>query len=326
MITDSIPQIFHNCLTVKNIDGEFFPLRFSDSLLAYYDSIDKGTSIRAHSCAGITMDFFTTDDEFSFCYKAHAFCRSMMVFDFFEDGVFLGSIREPDESPSGTITYRKVKKGKVRITIYLPYCAQISFSSFRLSNFEPVPNSKIRFLFLGDSITQGMTVLHPSQSYPLLLSSLFQAAWINQGVGGFVYDKNTLLDIPFLLPDHIFVAYGTNDYTRLKNGRISKEAFQIHVKEYMERLHHISKQIPVTILTPLWRADCPLPQDDPLFSYVTKEIEETGREEGFSILPGLSLVGHDNDFYADGLHPNDHGASMMALHILKQMNEENLSL
>ena len=150
-----------------------------------------------------------------------------------------------------------------------------------------------------------MTVLHPSQSYPLLLSSLFQAAWINQGVGGFVYDKNTLLDIPFLLPDHIFVAYGTNDYTRLKNGRISKEAFQIHVKEYMECLHHISKQIPVTILTPLWRADCPLPQDDPLFSYVTKEIEETGREEGFSILPGLSLVGHDNDFYADGLHPND---------------------
>ena len=147
MITDSIPQIFHNCLTVKNIDGEFFPLRFSDSLFAYYDSIDKGTSIRAHSCAGITMDFYTTDNEFSFCYKTHAFCRPMMVFDFFEDGVFLGSFVSQMKAPPVPLRIEKSKKGKfASLFIYLTV-RRFLFLLFAYQILNPSQIPKSAFCF-----------------------------------------------------------------------------------------------------------------------------------------------------------------------------------
>lgn len=320
MNTASIHHLFHNCLAVKEQDGEFFPVRFSDSLLSFYDSLGESASIRAHCCAGITMDFFTSADEISFRYRAKSFCRPMMVFDFFEDGSFLTSIREPDNSPEGILTYRKTKPGRIRITIHLPYCAHLTFSDFYIPDFEPTQGSKAKILFLGDSITQGMTALHPCQTYTSLLTAFFHAEAINQGVGGYVYDKHSLKDIPFLHPDRVFVAYGTNDYSRLKDEKyLTKPVFSRNVHEYMESLHALCGKIPVTVITPLWRSDCMDAKYSPLFGYVSSVITETAQKEGFTVIQGLSLVGHMEAFFVDGLHPNDHGAALMANGIKRQL-------
>jgi hypothetical protein len=61
----------------------------------------------------------------------------------------------------------------VRLTVYLPQLVQIKLFNLEVSpgaGVEKAPRFPRNLLCLGDSITQGMEAVHPSFSYPVLLS------------------------------------------------------------------------------------------------------------------------------------------------------------
>ncbi|WP_165776755.1 SGNH/GDSL hydrolase family protein [Bifidobacterium simiarum] len=316
----NINDVFHNCVGVKEEPDGLRPVRFPDRLFDFYRERGEMTDIRANSTAGITMDFTTSADTVRFDYATGRFCRPFVAFDVYENDVFITTIREPDESASGTVTYDKRNPGRTRLTFVLPYTTDTRISGCEFGDdARPVRDDRPLMLFLGDSITQGMTSLRPSQGYAYLLARTMGFRSLNWGVGSYVFDARTLDDVADVDASVIVAAYGTNDYTKIREGAMTMADFETAVAEYMSGLRFaVDEGTAVTVITPIWRsADCGTDEDRTLMDRVRATIINQAVRQRFDVIDGLALVGHDDAFLADGLHPNDLGAAMMANNIVR---------
>lgn len=311
----SFSQLFHHCVKVACHDGVYDPQRFSDTMLAFYSGIDEAKAIRSRCAAGITMECVTDESEVAFSYTCRAFCRDIVAFDFFENDVFMTTVTEPERSPSGRIRYQKRTQGRVKLTIFLPQCVHVGISDIFMGQWSPVPEAPERILFLGDSITQGMTVSSPSQAYPLLISRFLGRDYLNQGVGGYVFDPASLREVHTLHATSVVVAYGTNDYHRITLGQLSPDKFRRNVEAYLAKLIHTFPEAAITVLSPIWRVDC-TEENRPQFQQVCDTVKACACARGLQVIHGMTVIGHDERLYVDGIHPNDWGANMMAMNIL----------
>ena len=317
----NIQSLFHGYLRVEESDGALVPLRFSQSMLDFYDAEGEMTLVRSRCPAGVRLDAMTDAEEISFSYTCTRFCRDHLTFDVFENDRFMTTLREPDNSHEGRISYRRRVSGKGRVTIHLPYTADVHLRDLNLGAAEPVAPASHTMLALGDSITQGMTVLRPSQSYANLLARLKGVELVNQGVGSYVFNPESLGDVPLVSADEILVVYGTNDYTKILEGELTLSAFAGTVREYMGKLHGLVPSTPVYVITPIWRSQqCGEPAQIKLMQQVRGTIASAAGEQGFAVIHGLDLLGHDESLLADGLHPNDLGANMMAMNLFRQLS------
>lgn len=154
-------------------------------------------------------------------------------------------------------------------------------------------NEKV--LWLGDSITQGYGPLRSSCTYVSVANRILNYDIINQGIGGYEYDKNSLMKMDGYDPDKIIVALGTNQY---------KNEDTTAVEEYYERLIGIyGEEIPIICITPLWRGDC---GDDlkTLVSFCENVGKIAGQYKNVRVIDGMKLVPHFNEYFLDTLHPN----------------------
>lgn len=313
-------KLFHHCTQVVCKDGICYPQRFSEEMMQFYAGIDEGKEIRARSTAGITMECITDAEEISFHYVSKGFCRDFVTFDIFENDVFMKTVVEPDRSPEGCIRYRKQTAGKVKLTVYLPQCVVIGISDIHMGNWMPVEDPAKKILFLGDSITQGMVVSSPSQAFPVLISRFLQWDYLNQGVGGYVFNRASLGDARKIQADKIVIAYGTNDYHMVNIGKLSLAQFRRQVEEYLDEVIRLFPRGELLVLTPIWRADC-TNESWEVFLQVGEIIKSCALFRNLKVIDGLTIVGHDARLYVDGIHPGDWGANMMALNILRALEE-----
>ena len=318
IMEEKTAQLFHHCLRVSCENGVWQPQRFAEQTLAFYEELDEGKKLRAHSTAGITMDFVTDAEEISFSYESYGFCRPFVNFDIYENNVLMKTVKEPEYSREGRVLYRKQSKGQTRITIYLPQCVWLGVKELSLGDWKPVEEKKKRILFLGDSITQGMTVSAPSQSFPVLTAGYLQYDYINQGVGGYVFCADSLKETAAAKPDRAIVAYGTNDYSAVREGKLSLEKMRQNAAEYLETLCRILKPEKIGVISPIWRGDCD-DKEGGLFLQVRDMLREESSRRGILFVDGLTLVGHQENLYVDGVHPNDWGANMYALNLLRML-------
>ena len=68
-----------------------------------------------------------------------------------------------------------------------------------------------KFLFIGDSITQGYDSKQDSMSYAWRVSRMLNADSIIHGIGGGYYHESIVDSIDFD-PDTVVLAFGTNDF------------------------------------------------------------------------------------------------------------------
>lgn len=297
--------------------------RFTEKQLAFYASVSQASYVRAAGCAGIRMDFITETPEISFAYETTAFCRDSLYFDIYENGVLCGVAKEPDKSPSGRVVYRKHTPGKTRITVYFPYTCDIALQDVSLGEIEYVPDEKINYLALGDSITQGMDAKNSSFHYPAILARYFGWNYLNHGVGGFYFDPDSLdAELPFK-PDIITVAYGTNDYHLISVGEKTYEGVKKSVRAFFDKLIALYPQACIYVITPIWRAAEYENADiasgmQRIRSFLKKEA--TSR--GWNVIDGEKLVSHDSGFFGDKvLHPNEIGFMEYAMHMIPQIKQ-----
>lgn len=313
---EKITKLFHHCLHVVHENGAWKPERFLEQSMKFYENLDEGKKVRAHAAAGITMDFVTDAEEIGFSYESYGFCRPFVNFDIYENDIFMRTIREPEYSREGRITYRKQAKGESRVTIYLPQCVWLGVKELSLGDWKPVEERGKRILFLGDSITQGMTVSSPSQSFPVLTARYLQKDYINHGVGGYVFCSDSLMEVEAAKADCAIVAYGTNDYSAIRDGRLSLERMRQNAAEYLDRLCGMLEPEKICVISPVWREDCD-DKEGGLFLQVRDMLREESGHREILFVDGLSLVGHQEALYVDGVHPNDWGANMYALNLLR---------
>ena len=220
------------------------------------------------------------------------------VMDFMKEGM-----PEPDFSKGfpgwnlpkeGKIEW-ELPEGKKSVVIYLPADATVLLRNFTLNAAAERPAKNEKVLWLGDSITQGFGPLRSGQTYVSVANRLLNYDIINQGIGGYIYDKNSLMKMEGYQPDKIIVALGTNQY-----GDETME----RVEEYYETLTGIyGNEIPILCISPVWRGD--QPEGYEKFVDFCENIKKiAGSYKNVTVVDGFTLVPHLKEYYLDNLHPN----------------------
>lgn len=288
--------------------------RFSDNQLQIFSEKSEQYRHRAHCTAGCQLSFRT--DSQSMLLDVAAGIKYEILVDGLPTHFF--SSEGPRKLP---VT---LPQGDKHIVITLPNYTEGILKAIRLdkgSYIHPnIPNR--RFLFLGDSITQGSQSSRDSCCYAYRVSRFFNAQLVNQAIGGSRMHADGLEDIGYD-PDAIFIAYGTNDYTRFS----SIDNLERNACAYFDRVRELYPNKPVYYISPLWRADGALIRDTGTLDDCRKVLIAQSQAHGFTHIDGYTLIPHCPDYLNDGyLHPSDLGFSLYAENLIKFLLNEQSSL
>ncbi len=209
--------------------------------------------------------------------------------------------------------------GNKCVQIIYPFMKIGKISSVNISGetFVSVHKFDKKFLFYGDSITQGMSAEHDSFCYCAAVSNYYNAEILNQAICGSAAFADTIEKTNFD-PDVVFIAYGTNDYGC---RRTSIEHLRTETAKYFSKIKSLYGDKAVFVITPIWRADANV-RAAGSFEDMIDFYKKTAKENGFIVVDGLTLVPHDPQYYADErLHPNEKGFMLYTLNLIKEIKK-----
>lgn len=312
----------------------------------------------ADSCAGVEFAFQTNGSRLEFqCRKTHLFKMLLCSFgvrkkmQVSKQGKATASkrIREIRLNPfqpfegfdllvnNVLVDFCGRKNGKIvlhfenpkqefkEVRIIFPNILGVKVKSLR-SNGEVKPSvaKKPTMLCLGDSITQGQICPNPSHSYVARVADGLSMNALNQAVGGYFYDPETLTGLETLPePALITVAYGTNDWAFNPNFH----DIESNVRAYYQKLLSYFPAVPIYAITPIWRAEAKFGAQCGDFDQIAKLIKQVcSQYPNITVIDGMTLVPHQPDYFYDRfLHPNDAGFKCMAEGILHSIRADQVA-
>lgn len=289
-------------------DGYLQAFQYSKKQIEYFKGALEMWYERCTASTAKTLEFRTSANKLSFDYKI-IWKGSPDSFEITVDGLVSGIKYVKDIMDVGTIEW-ELPEGEKNVVIYLPADATVLIKNFAI-DAKIVPAVKgEKVLWLGDSITQGYGPLRSSNTYVSVANRILNYDIINQGIGGYVYDKNSLMKMEGYNPDKIIVALGTNQYG---------DDDMIVVEEYYETLIGIyGKEIPILCITPLWRGDSVdgLPV---LMDFCEKVRNIAGQHKNVKIVEGMKMIPHFPEYFLDNLHPNCLGCEIYGRNLVDEI-------
>ena len=289
-------------------DGYLQAFQYSKKQIEYFKGALEMWYERCTASTAKTLEFRTSANKLSFDYKI-IWKGSPDSFEIMVDGLVSGIKYVKDIMDVGTIEW-ELPEGEKNVVIYLPADATVLIKNFAI-DAKIVPAVKgEKVLWLGDSITQGYGPLRSSNTYVSVANRILNYDIINQGIGGYVYDKNSLMKMEGYNPDKIIVALGTNQY--------GDDDMSV-VEEYYETLIGIyGKEIPILCITPLWRGDSVdgLPV---LMDFCEKVRNIAGRYKNVKIVDGMKMIPHFPEYFLDNLHPNCLGCEIYGRNLVDEI-------
>lgn len=319
---EQIKKITKGALFIEESDGFYSFSRFTPAQVDVYKR-NLDFYMKTKATAGIRFDFCTNSDSFSFEYMVkRGSSRSFCYFDIYIDNVLCHHIGKDEINDNIDIVHIKLKKDTIkRITVYFPCLSAVYLKNVSLEDEASIVSvdNKERFLFYGDSITQGYDAYFPSLVYAMRVSNAFNADCINQGIGAEVFDHETLdLDIPFD-PTKVFIAYGTNDWS---HGR---ESIYRDAEAYLKKIVCIHKDKDIYLITPIYRLDnMMLEKSIGNFYTMSRRLKEIAERYCINVIEGTDISVPSNKAFSDNwLHPNEIGFEMMANGIIKHLKRND---
>lgn len=289
-------------------DGYLQAFQYSKKQIEYFKGALEMWYERCTASTAKTLEFRTSANKLSFDYKI-IWKGSPDSFEIMVDGLVSGIKYVKDIMDVGTIEW-ELPEGEKNVVIYLPADATVLIKNFAI-DAKIVPAVKgEKVLWLGDSITQGYGPLRSSNTYVSVANRILNYDIINQGIGGYVYDKNSLMKMEGYNPDKIIVALGTNQY--------GDDDMSV-VEEYYETLIGIyGKEIPILCITPLWRGDSVdgLPV---LMDFCEKVRNIAGQHKNVKIVEGMKMIPHFPEYFLDNLHPNCLGCEIYGRNLVDEI-------
>ena len=289
-------------------DGYLQAFQYSKKQIEYFKGALEMWYERCTASTAKTLEFRTSANKLSFDYKI-IWKGSPDSFEIMVDGLVSGIKYVKDIMDVGTIEW-ELPEGEKNVVIYLPADATVLIKNFAI-DAKIVPAVKgEKVLWLGDSITQGYGPLRSSNTYVSVANRILNYDIINQGIGGYVYDKNSLMKMEGYNPDKIIVALGTNQY--------GDDDMSV-VEEYYETLIGIyGKEIPILCITPLWRGDSVdgLPV---LMDFCEKVRNIAGQHKNVKIVDGMKMIPHFPEYFLDNLHPNCLGCEIYGRNLVDEI-------
>lgn len=303
----------------KENDG-IIPYRFTKEQMDNAD--DAARKIRHSTGTGIKIDFYSDTEELSFNYTAFTEFTSdiykLYFFDVYSDDVLVLHQGEKNvcEDRYGTINV-KFKTGNKRVTIYLPGSCAVKITDFSISNgarISPVSYDG-KTVFFGDSITHAAYVDFPSLTYANLISKRLNCYTVNQAIGGDVFSKHHLENLPKMDFDTVFVAYGTNDWKWANDNSPER------IGEFFSILNDLYSKSKKYVILPIWRGDA---DENTELTYSFYDIRKIIKDAAFkykmNVIDIFDLMPHEPKLFYDGyLHPNEMGFAFYADEVEKYL-------
>jgi lysophospholipase L1-like esterase len=289
-------------------DGYLQAFQYSMPQMEYFKEALDFWYDRCKASTAKTLEFSTTATEISFEYKI-IWIGSLDTFELAVDGQISQIFYMKDLEKEGSLTFT-LAEGSKHVTIYLPVDATVLIRNLRINAEAEVPQKNGKVLWLGDSITQGYGPLRSAHSYVSVANRLLNYDILNQGIGGYIYDKKSLVKMEGYMPEKIIVSLGTNQY---------RTESMVEIEEYYEQLMEVyGKDIPVLCITPIWRGDAP--EKLPVLERFCEQLTEICRKySNIKLVKGFDLVPHLSEYFLDNLHPNELGSEIYGRNLILEI-------
>lgn len=306
---DKLKEIYWGALRFEETeDGYLQGFQYMKDQVDYFEKVSDFWFERCTASNAKTLEFKTTAEKFSFEYRI-IWKGSEDSVELYADGLLTDIRYIKDMKEEGRLDF-VLPAGDKTICFYLPADATMQIRNLEIEEYRCVTKDT-KVLWLGDSITQGFGPLRSGQTYVSVANRLLHYDIINQGIGGYVYDKNVLVQMGDYKPDKIIVAMGTNQF--------GTESMQ-DIEEYYERLNVLYGDIPVLAVTPLWRGD--VENGEPtLVSFCNKLKAICERYSNITVVDGFKLVPHLEEYFLDRLHPNSLGGEVYGRNLVREIEK-----
>jgi len=309
MTNEELKRIYFGAYEFEETeDGFLQAFQYTKPQVEFFKGAMEMWYDRCTATTAKTLEFTTTATELSFEYRI-IWKGSPDSFEMMTDGLICNIVYVKDIMDTGKIVWT-MPEGKKSVIIYLPADATVLLRNFTINADVKPAEKKEKVLWLGDSITQGYGPLRSSCTYVSVANRILNYDIINQGIGGYIYDKKSLMKMNGYTPDKIIVALGTNQYG---DGDMKV------VEEYYETLTAIyGNDIPILCITPIWRGDNPdgLPT---LMRFCNEVGKIAGRYKNVKVVDGMRLVPHFPEYYLDNLHPNCLGCEIYGRNLAEEI-------
>lgn len=289
------------------------------------DWIREDYGKKSHANANIMLDFYTDSDTIKISYKnvKIASSRSFWYIDVLVNNNIVSHHGEEFCSNKDGELVVKLYETPARVTIYLPCLYKLDIESIELNDgcyANPIAKP-IKFLFYGDSITQGYDVRLPSMSYSAIVGRAFNACVQNLAIGGSFFEPNILSEK--YDADFVFVAYGTNDWSHKPFEKINNDSYN-----FFKRIKELYGHKKVIVLLPLYRLDIHEKKEySNDFFEVRNKIKENALAFNFDVVDTINWLIKEEHSYSDRhLHPNEFGNIQIANYLINYLKDKYFNI
>lgn len=318
---ENIKSITKGALSVGEADGRFFFERFTEEQKSFYRQANERSGVRTEANASIVLDFYTSSESLAFDIEMdqlNYMVSDSMFVDIWEDDIMIAHIGNHCKKFLKVSVNLPLSKGEKRVRIYLPSIFRSTLSELTLDDGATIRATGGRSaLILGDSITQGHDVFHPSLSYANTVIRDLELNAVNQAIGGEVFRVGALGSTPLFNPEIITVAYGTNDWV---SGINLDEA-----RAYFKKLTELYPTAKIFYISPIWREGGDRVVGGFSFEEACSELKSIAKDAGLILIDGDKIMPHMPKMYGDGLHPNDFGHTQYSKNLLKALAENGVN-
>lgn len=328
-----IKSITTGAVSIEQEENGICFYRFNPEQRTLYQPRVRYLTEKMLSTAGIQLSFRTDSSTlFLRTTVSKGSASDHFSFDLFVNGKHTDSLDNSPRSESSEKTdqvsyalgtYEKnfiLGPGTKDVCLYFPWSVAAAVEELSLEDgaslIPVIPQKKL--LVYGDSVTHGNTTRYACNHYIPRLAQAMDVQVRNKAIAGTTsFPEMVQAESPYD-PDYVLVAYGSNDWDR------HEETF--FAEKYREMMQLIAENYPqaqVFVISPIWRGD----QDTrerkmgPL-STIERNILAIAKDfPNVTVIPGIDLVPHDPQYYADALlHPNDAGYELYFHNLWPKIN------
>jgi len=310
LTNEQLKSIYYGALHFRETeDGYLQAFQYTDAQMEYFRGAFDFWYDRCMATTAKTLEFTTDATQCSFEYKI-VWIGSEDTVELWVDEMAAKIDYVKNLGKEGTLTFT-LPEGEKKVVIYLPADATMWVRNFEINGAVTPVEKKEKVLWMGDSITQGFGPLRSAHTYVSVANRLLKYDILNQGIGGYVYDKNALVPMAGYVPEKIIIAMGTNQF-----GDATMQA----VEEYYERLKEVYGEIPVLCVTPIWRGDRPEGMDT-LVKFCENIKKICAKYPNITVVDGFKLVPHLEEYFLDKLHPNALGMELYGRNLVEEIQK-----
>lgn len=193
--------------------------------------------------------------------------------------------------------------------LWLPHLAEVLVERLEVDADAPptpLPGPEARWLFIGDSITQGFVTDHPSIHVAPLAAAALGMDHHNMALGGGTVEP-ILVEAARAVPaELITVALGVNDYSRARTA----DEFGQAAQALLNGLRAAAPRARIVYVTPIpYHTFTGKKNDAGLIVADYGEIVRRQAEgvERIEVIDGYALVPDEAQWFVDNCHPNEAG-------------------